>query len=152
MAKKKDSDVEAVKYILMFLAFLTTLMTLFLVYSFVNELFALIVGGVLVVISIYMIAQNSVFRIMKTTLAINNDGRKAELEVEKKRQEAQIHQLRALNEMLRGDNKVRVIEQKQEAKMLDKQPDFDRRLLTVNDRLLLTDSTIDDGDFRIIEE
>lgn len=99
-----------------------------------------------------MIAQNSVFKIMKTTLIINNDGRKAELEVEKKRQEAQIHHLRSLNEMLRGDNKVRVIEQKQEAKMLEKQPDFDRRLLTVNDRLLLTDSTIDDGDFRIVEE
>lgn len=152
MGKKKDNDVEAVKYILMFFAFLTILITLFLVYSFVNELFALIVGGTLVVISIYMIAQNSVFRIMKTTLAINNDGRKAELEVEKKRQEAQIHHLRALNEMLRGDNKVRVIEQKQEVKMLDKQPDFDRRLLTVNDKFLLPDSTVDDGDFRIVEE
>lgn len=151
MTKKKDSDVEAVKYILMFMAFITTLLTLFLVYSFVNELFALIVGGTLVVISIYMIAQNSVFKIMKTTLIINNDGRKAELEVEKKRQEAQIHQLRALNEMLRGDNKVRVIEQKQEAKMLEKQPDSDRRLLTVNDRFLM-DSSVEDGDFRIVEE
>jgi len=151
VTKKKDSDVEAVKYILMFMAFITTLITLFFIYSFVNELFALIVGGTLVVISIYMIAQNSVFKIMRTTLIINNDGRKAELEVEKKRQEAQIHHLRSLNEMLRGDNKVRVIEQKQEAKMLEKQPDFDRRLLTVNDRFLM-DSSVEDGDFRIVEE
>jgi len=147
--KRKDSDTEAVKFILYFLTFLVSLATLFFVYLFINELFALITGGALVLVVIYNIAQNSTFRIMRTTLAINNDGRKAELEVEKKRQEAQIHQLRALNEMLRGDNKVREIEQRQTVKVLEKQPDFERRLLTVRDSIPLD---TEDGDFRIVEE
>lgn len=145
-------DADAVKYMVGLMVFLLTLITLYFLYIFVDKTFALFIGVGLTIVLIIFFAKRDTMDTVKTTLELSNENNKAMAEVEKYRQQAQIAQLRAFQEVLKGDNRVRVIEQKQEVKMLDKQPDFDRRLLTVNDRLLLTDSMIDDGDFRIVEE
>ena len=152
MSKKRDNDAEAVKYISAFLVFLLFLITLYFLYIFVDKTFALFIGVGLTIVLIIFFAKKDTMNTVKTTLELSNENNKAMAEVEKYRQQAQIVQLKTFQEVLKGDNRVRAIEQKQEVRVLDKQPDFDRRLLTVNDRLLLTDSTIDDGDFRIIEE
>lgn len=150
MANNKN-DVEAVKYIVIFLVFLFTLATLFFLYNFVNELFALVLGASILIVLIFFVARKDTLATVKTTLELSNENNKAMAEVEKYRQQAQIAQLKTFQEVLRSENKVKEIEQRQSVKVLEKQPDFDRRLLTVRDDLMLTDNA-EDGDFRIVRE
>jgi ABC-type bacteriocin/lantibiotic exporter with double-glycine peptidase domain len=150
MSNKNQGDAEAVKYIAMFLVFLLILTTLFFVYAFINELFALVLGASLLVVVIFFIARRDTLTTVKTTLELSNENNKAMAEVEKYRQQAQIAQLKAFQEVLKSEGRVKEIEQRQTVKVLDKQPDFDRRLLTVREDLLLTDGS-EDGDFRIVE-
>lgn len=148
---KNNGDAEAVKYIIIFMTFVFSLLTLFFLYNFVDEMFSLVLGASILVVLIFFVARRDTLSTVRTTLELSNENNKAMAEVEKYRQQAQIAQLRTFQEVLKSENKVREVEQRQSIKAIDKQPDFDRRLLTVNDRLL-EDSNIDDGDFRIVEE
>lgn len=148
---RKDNDSKAVKYIIIFLVFLFSLATLFFLYNFVNELFALVLGASILVVLIFFVARKDTLATVKTTLELSNENNKAMAEVEKYRQQAQIAQLRTFQEVLKSENKVKEIEQRQSVKVLDKSPDFDRRLLTVRDDLMLPDLG-EDADFRIIRE
>ena len=150
MANNKN-DAEAVKYIVIFLTFVLFLTTLFFLYWFVDKMFALVLAAALLVVAIFYISKKSELNTVKTTLQLSNENNKAMAEVEKYRQQAQIAQFKAFQEVLRSDGRVKEIEQRQSVKVLEKQPDFDRRLLTVRDDLMLTDNA-EDGDFRIVGE
>ena len=150
MANNKQ-DADAVKYIVIFLVFIFSLATLFFLYKFVNELFALVLGASILIVLIFFVARKDTLKTVQTTLQLSNENNKAMAEVEKYRQQAQIAQLRTFQEVLKSENKVKEIEQRQSVKILDKEPDFDRRLLTVRDDLLLSDNA-EDGDFRIVRE
>lgn len=148
---RKDSDAEAVKYIVWFLVFLFSLATLFFLYSFVNQLFALVLGAAILLFIVFTVSRRDTLATVKTTLELSNENNKAMAEVEKYRQQAQIQQLKAFQEVLKSDGKVREIEQRQTVKVVDKAPDLDRRLLTVRDDLLLPDLG-EDAEFRIVRE
>ncbi len=148
---RKDNDAEAVKYIVWFMVFLFSLATLFFLYSFVNQLFALVLGAAILLFIVFTVSRRDTLATVKTTLELSNENNKAMAEVEKYRQQAQIQQLKAFQEVLKGDNKVKEIEQRQSVKVLEKAPDFDRRLLTVRDDLLLPDLG-EDAEFRIVRE
>ncbi len=148
---RKDSDAEAVKYIVWFLVFLFSLATLFFLYSFVNQLFALVLGAAILLFIVFTVSRKDTLATVKTTLELSNENNKAMAEVEKYRQQAQIQQLKAFQEVLKSDGKVKEIEQRQSVKVLEKAPDFDRRLLTVRDDLLLPDLG-EDAEFRIVRE
>ncbi len=148
---RKDNDSKAVKYIIIFLVFLFSLATLFFLYNFVNELFALVLGASILVVLIFFVARKDTLATVKTTLELSNENNKAMAEVEKYRQQAQIAQLRTFQEVLKSENKVREIEQRQSVKVVEKAPDFDRRLLTVRDDLMLPDLG-EDAEFRIVRE
>ena len=148
---RKDSDAEAVKYIVWFMVFLFSLATLFFLYSFVNQLFALILGAAILLFIVFSVSRRDTLATVKTTLELSNENNKAMAEVEKYRQQAQIQQLKAFQEVLKSDGKVKEIEQRQTVKVLEKAPDFDRRLLTVRDDLLLPDLG-EDAEFRIVRE
>lgn len=151
MTKKNDKDADAVKYIAILITFIFSLTTLYVMYSFVDKTFALLLGVGLVIVLIFFLAKRDTMNTVATTLSLSNENNKAMAEVEKYRQQAQIAQLKAFQEVLKSDGRVREIEQRQSAKVLEKSPDFDRRLLTVNDSIFI-DSGVEDGDFRIIEE
>jgi len=148
---RKDSDAEAVKYIVWFLVFLFSLATLFFLYSFVNQLFALVLGAAILLFIVFTVSRRDTLATVKTTLELSNENNKAMAEVEKYRLQAQIQQLKAFQEVLKSDGKVKEIEQRQSVKVLEKAPDFDRRLLTVRDDLLLPDLG-EDAEFRIVRE
>ncbi len=148
---RKDNDAEAVKYIIGFLIFLFSLATLFFLYYFVNQLFALILGAAILLFIVFAVSRKDTLETVRVTLQLSNENNKAMAEVEKYRQQAQIAQLRAFQEVLKGDNKVKEIEQRQTVKVLDKSPDFDRRLLTVRDDLMLPDLG-EEVEFRIVQE
>ncbi len=148
---RKDSDAEAVKYIVWFLVFLFSLATLFFLYSFVNQLFALVLGAAILLFIVFTVSRKDTLATVKTTLELSNENNKAMAEVEKYRQQAQIQQLKAFQEVLKSDGKVKEIEQRQSVKVLEKTPDFDRRLLTVRDDLMLPDLG-EDAEFRIVRE
>lgn len=143
------ADSEAAKYITLLFAFIFSLITLYSIYAFVDKTFALILGTGLVIVLIIFFAKKDTMNTVQTTLTLSNENNKSMAEVEKYRQQAQIAHLKALQEALKSDGRVREIEQRQSVKVLDKQPDFDRKLLTVRDDLLLD---VDDADFRIVEE
>ncbi len=148
---RKDSDAEAVKYIVWFLVFLFSLATLFFLYSFVNQLFALVLGAAILLFIVFTVSRKDTLATVKTTLELSNENNKAMAEVEKYRQQAQIQQLKAFQEVLKSDGKIKEIEQRQSVKVLEKAPDFDRRLLTVRDDLMLPDLG-EDAEFRIVRE
>lgn len=154
MSRVKNKDVEVVSYILMFLVFLVSLATLFFIYRFINELVALVAGIGLLLFGIHLVERNSLFKVMRSTLIIQNEGNKAQAEVEKFRQQTQVQQLKAFQEIVRSES--RQLSKKPETfKVLDKvdkEPGtlgFERRLLTVHEDLFID---IEDGDFRIVEE
>lgn len=151
MTKKSDKDADAVKYIAILMAFIFSLTTLYVMYAFVDKTFALLLGVGLAIVLIFFLAKRDTMNTVATTLSLSNENNKAMAEVEKYRQQAQIAQLKAFQEVLKSDGRVREIEQRQNVKVLEKAPDFDRRLLTVNDSVFI-DSGVEDGDFRIVEE
>ena len=151
MTKKNDKDAEAVKYIVLLLAFIFSLTTLYVMYAFVDKTFALLLGVGLAIVLIFFLAKRDTMNTVATTLSLSNENNKAMAEVEKYRQQAQIAQLKAFQEVLKSDGRVREIEQRQNVKVLEKAPDFDRRLLTVNDNIFV-DSGVEDGDFRVVGE
>ena len=144
-------DAQAVKYITIFLTFLLLLSTLFFLYYAVSETFALILGSTLLVVCIFTISRRDTLNTVKTALELSNENNRSMAEVEKYRQQAQIAQFKAFQEVLRGDSKVREIEKRQEVKVLPPPSgiEIDQRLLTVNQSFMLP---VEDAEFKVIED
>jgi len=147
----KQYDAQAVKYITIFLTFLLLLSTLFFLYYAVSETFALILGSTLLVVCIFTISRRDTLNTVKTALELSNENNRSMAEVEKYRQQAQIAQFKAFQEVLRGDSKVREIEKRQEVKVLPPPSgiEIDQRLLTVNQSFMLP---VEDAEFKVIED
>jgi uncharacterized protein (DUF58 family) len=147
----KQYDAQAVKYITIFLTFLLLLSTLFFLYYAVSETFALILGSTLLVVCIFTISRRDTLNTVKTALELSNENNRSMAEVEKYRQQAQIAQFKAFQEVLRGDSKVREIEKKQEVKVLPPPSgiEIDQRLLTVNQNFMLP---VEEAEFKVIED
>lgn len=147
----KQYDAQAVKYITIFLTFVLLLATLFFLYYAVSETFALILGVTLLVVCIFTISRRDTLNTVKTALELSNENNRSMAEVEKYRQQAQIAQFKAFQEVLRGDSKVREIEKRQEVKVLPTPSgiEIDQRLLTVNPNFMLP---VEDAEFKVMED
>ena len=147
----KQYDAQAVKYITIFLTFVLLLATLFFLYYAVSETFALILGVTLLVVCIFTISRRDTLNTVKTALELINENNRSMAEVEKYRQQAQIAQFKAFQEVLRGDSKVREIEKRQEVKVLPTPSgiEIDQRLLTVNPNFMLP---VEDAEFKVMED
>lgn len=147
----KQYDAQAVKYITIFLTFVLLLATLFFLYYAVSETFALILGVTLLVVCIFTISRRDTLNTVKTALELSNENNRSMAEVEKYRQQAQIAQFKAFQEVLRGDSKVREIEKRQEVKVLPTPSgiEIDQRLLTVNPNFMLP---VEDAEFKVVED